>query len=375
MSQHRAITREEFYELVWSMPMRDLAKHFELSDKGLVKKCIRLNVPRPSQGYWLMKEEDRKSHKVLLPKYENSYMEKIVYNPDPKPDTGTTPEKPGCTLTEEQLATAMAFRISESVHRYHPLISDARKKSGKPRIDKYARIAFDRGVINPGFKVTPNTFDRACVFLQGLVDLFDKFAWKLVNASNETAGFSNGDEILMFEIKEPVTKMQRSSSSRTRPDDRFFWSSHEYVSTGKLEFGITNVYSMNYQKTWYDRSNSQIEGQLVSIAQAFSRGFESRRLNAIKQAEQKRQWGMEQARREEAARSLKIEKERRENLLALAEQYQKAKVIRDMLQAMESGESRTTELAEWLKWANAVVDEIDPLCRVESILKRHWERV
>lgn len=373
MSQHRKITREEFYELVWSMPIRDLARNFELSDKGLAKRCVRLNVPRPPQGYWLMKEEDRKAHKIPLPEYEDSYMEEITYNPDPQSEVGKTPEKPTCRLTEEQLEIAMAFRIPESVRRYHPLISSARKQAGKPQLDKYARMIFGRDVVNPGIKVTPKTFDRACVFLQGLVELFGKFGWKLVKTSSDAIGFSDGDEILKFEIKEPVTKMQRSPSSRVRSDDRFFWSPHEYVSTGKLEFGITNAYSMNYKKTWHDRSDSPIEEHLVLMVQAFSRGFESRKLDAVKRAEQKRQWEIEQAKREKEARRLKIEKGRREYLLALSEQYQKAKVIRDMLQALGSDESLTAELAEWLKWANAVVDEIDPLCRVDSILRKHGE--
>lgn len=42
-----------------------------------------------------------------------------------------------------------------------------------------------------------------------------------------------------------------------------------------------------------------------------------------------------------------------------------------MLQAIESGQPQTKELTVWLEWANTVVDEIDPLCRVDSILKIH----
>ncbi len=373
MSECRAITREKLYELVWSMPMRDLARHFDMSDKGLAKKCIRLNVPRPPQGYWLMNHKERNLHKMPLPEYQGSYLEEIIYNPEPQRKVGETPEKPGCMLTDEQLAAAMAFRIRQSVPRYHPLISDARKQARKPSIDKYARLTFGRTVVNPGMKVTPKTFDRACIFLQGLVDLFGTFGWKLTKSSTEMAGFSIGDQTLEFEIKEPVTKIKRSPSSGERPGDRFFWYSHEYVSTGRLEFRITNAYSMNYKKTWYDRGESSIETHLASMAQAFSRGFESRKLDAIKQAEWKRQWEIEQAKREKEARRLKIEKARREQLLSLSEQYQKARAVRDMLQAIESSQSQTGGLATWLEWANTVVDEIDPLCRVDSILKIHRE--
>ena len=60
-------------------------------------------------------------------------------------------------------------------------------------------------------------------------------------------------------------------------------------------------------------------------------------------------------------------------MLSLSEQYQKARAVRDMLQAIASRESQAEEVTAWLEWANMIVDEIDPLCRVESILKLHRE--
>lgn len=39
------ITRQQLYELVWSKPLSKLAKEYEISDNGLRKKCIKLNIP------------------------------------------------------------------------------------------------------------------------------------------------------------------------------------------------------------------------------------------------------------------------------------------------------------------------------------------
>ena len=38
-------TRQELFELVWSMPMTKLSKQFELSDVGLRKICVKLLAP------------------------------------------------------------------------------------------------------------------------------------------------------------------------------------------------------------------------------------------------------------------------------------------------------------------------------------------
>jgi hypothetical protein len=44
-------TRQELFELVWSMPMTKLSKQFELSDVGLRKICIKNQIPLPPQGH------------------------------------------------------------------------------------------------------------------------------------------------------------------------------------------------------------------------------------------------------------------------------------------------------------------------------------
>lgn len=46
------ITREELFDLVWTVPMVTVAKRFNVSGSYLARVCSRLNVPRPARGYW-----------------------------------------------------------------------------------------------------------------------------------------------------------------------------------------------------------------------------------------------------------------------------------------------------------------------------------
>jgi hypothetical protein len=48
----RQMTRQQLFELVWSRPMRDIAKEVDMSATGLVKFCRRIDVPIPPQGHW-----------------------------------------------------------------------------------------------------------------------------------------------------------------------------------------------------------------------------------------------------------------------------------------------------------------------------------
>jgi len=44
--------REKLFDEVWSTPVTKLAKVYELSDVGLRKICVALDVPLPPRGYW-----------------------------------------------------------------------------------------------------------------------------------------------------------------------------------------------------------------------------------------------------------------------------------------------------------------------------------
>lgn len=46
------VSRQELYELVWSIPMTKVAQQFEVSNSYLARVCTALNVPRPGRGYW-----------------------------------------------------------------------------------------------------------------------------------------------------------------------------------------------------------------------------------------------------------------------------------------------------------------------------------
>ena len=52
MKNSITIGRKELYEKVWSFPLTQLCKEYNLSDNGLRKVCIKHNIPLPVAGYW-----------------------------------------------------------------------------------------------------------------------------------------------------------------------------------------------------------------------------------------------------------------------------------------------------------------------------------
>lgn len=52
MENQITLTRRQFYDMVWSTPLSQLAKTYNISDNGLRKMCKKFEIPLPVNGYW-----------------------------------------------------------------------------------------------------------------------------------------------------------------------------------------------------------------------------------------------------------------------------------------------------------------------------------
>jgi hypothetical protein len=61
-------TRQQLHDLVWSGPMRDVAKTLGLSDNGRRKHCVKALVPLPPQGHWNKVQAGQTVKTIPLPR-------------------------------------------------------------------------------------------------------------------------------------------------------------------------------------------------------------------------------------------------------------------------------------------------------------------
>ena len=74
----RVFTRQEFYDLVWSKPLTQLAGEFGLSDVALHKICRKHEVPNPPLGWWAKKAAGQQVKHTPLPKPKPGTSERIA---------------------------------------------------------------------------------------------------------------------------------------------------------------------------------------------------------------------------------------------------------------------------------------------------------
>jgi hypothetical protein len=75
-------SRQELFEMVWSMPMTKLSKQFELSDVGLRKICVKHQIPPLLQGHWTRKQFGKEDPRPELPNGDSNPI--IALNDDYK---------------------------------------------------------------------------------------------------------------------------------------------------------------------------------------------------------------------------------------------------------------------------------------------------
>src|ERR1700704_2520660 len=87
------LTREQLYEKVWSAPTTQVAAELGISDVALAKRCKKLNVPKPSLGYWAKVAAGQKPAKVPLPSAPSNPGEFFAQTAEkPLPKTLALPE-------------------------------------------------------------------------------------------------------------------------------------------------------------------------------------------------------------------------------------------------------------------------------------------
>lgn len=160
------MTRDELYELVWSKPMTEVAKNFDVSSSYMARVCTALNVPRPERGYWAKLAVGKAPAPNPLPEAQPG--DQLHWSKDGK----LHPPPPPQVLIRRQRSSKTRVPV-DSIHH---LIRGARQHF------ENSRPVTDGGYIKPYKKLLLDvTTSQACL------DKTLKFANDLYNAL-ESAG-------------------------------------------------------------------------------------------------------------------------------------------------------------------------------------------
>lgn len=369
------LTRQELYDLVWANPVRTVAGELGLSDVGLKKICTRFDIPVPHRGYWARLAAGQRVHQSPLPPRGPGMPElafgeaRSSYRWPPDPAAELAEPEPVEPVFEESL-DAVEARIRKTVGK---LASTHALSDPHPQLRRLIAKDDDRRRkhAGSGYSWDAPVFDAP--FEQRRLRIINTLFWGLTRAgakpslSGQAArGLSVGigGQNIHFQLDHPGAKRSR-------------WND-EQVHGGKvdtLRLEIPTLVDEGRPAAWSDVEGRKLESQLTEIVVMLHLAAEAQyrrgALHSYKytlESREKARVGLirlrEEAERKERERLAELERQRRERLLGYARDHRAAEDVRAFLAIVESKAEARAGVSEWLNWARAVADRLDPLTRM-----------
>lgn len=366
-SERHTFSRQEFFDLVWSKPLRKLSEELGISDVALGKICRRYQIPRPGRGYWAKLAAGKPPKQPPLPKALPSVPDAIEFGGHEN-STLTARGVPRELAVIEAFERMLENRIlvPEQISGYHRLVRRSRKLL-KERA--HPRSTSRRPVESEGaFQVVTSAQleQRAWRIADSLVRAFEAREWPVSLDEKEGCVVSLFGETMAISIKEKTirTEHQPSREERERKEkyDCDWYPRYDYEPSGHLTLGADND-GYRSTATVSDTARIRVEERLNEFVIKVARLAWRKHEKALAAAERERQWALEAAERQKWEVAAARERRRVDSLKHEASLYAEAEAIRRYLAEVErqiKTHSSSAELKAWHQWATNIADHLDP---------------
>ena len=359
----KELTREELYEKVWSTPGTKLAEELGISDVAITKRCKKLNVPRPSRGYWAKLAAGRKPRKLPLP---------------------PTPDEVFLKSAEQSVGNELS--LPESTESLHELAAALIAKIKKAHVDSDKRASFYGDRTLPEVKVTKAQAERAAqafhVILQKVEPLGITF--RKAQSSYGPAYFQKSHDRLYLKIEEEMIE-KTPTARRSRYSGYGYGLREEKVPSGRLIFSLkTDRYGSSDEKEFTESERLPLDKVLARVVNEIRSHYvaaqKRRKAEAIQREKDRIESEIrhkkyleelaikeaEEAKKNHAKALKKTAKKRQDDFLKASEWWRMYESANAFIVACEhrwkesqSGEL-TAEQVEWLEWARKISNDLSP---------------
>ncbi len=363
------IDRAALYERVWMQPMTKVAADFRISGSGLAKVCRKWNIPVPPRGYWNKRQHGKPvMARPPLPPMGNGSGNKISIQPS-HPPADADPVVTARVAAEQKPENRI--QVADQLRTPHPLIREASAAFPKGGAGRRGITGTGSGSGHAGpvldIRVSPSARSRALRLLDALLKALEARGYSV-----SARGVTIEGEMVPIRLTEKEDRVPHVPTAAELAEKRRApWAripTWDSVPNGKLSIH-SNVY-LGYRngirRRWSDGRSARLENMLNDIVVGLVAIGSVLRQQAEERRREAEAWAEQQRLRQERERQARIEKARREALIASTDAWTTAERIRLFVAAVErrstsGGEAMPEELRTWVAWASRVVAELDPL--------------
>lgn len=373
---YREFSRAELHQLVWSQPLRTIARGLKISDVGLAKVCRHAGIPVPERGYWAKKQASKPTSLRPLPPRFPGASDTVSLGVKPYHYYGSTyrlhilatgvPAEP--TFDEDMASVAERVRkMVGSVKCHNNFDSPHRCIAQLLAQDDERRSSFRAsGVSVFAPKYQSGVERRRLLILNALFNALQRLSCSPeMSTSKYTADAAEsrvsrvkiGHQWLRFTLEPAKVRPPKEKGRPPRQPLRL-----SLLANGGREAC----------RVWEDEDGNGLEGQLTAIVVAMlAEGEEAHRRSVRRSREHlisekarveaeivAEKQEAERARCEAMERALRA---RIDGLLSQANDFRNAETIRAYVRtARDRAQQSIPSLEQWADWAAAEADRIDP---------------
>ena len=360
------LTRKELYDLIWNEPMTSVCKRFGLTDNGLRKHCVSMNIPTPPIGYWAKLQNGKKVEKTPLPSdYQGKKQSVDLHEIDANDITiDLTPPVNRQKMREMEISDGdiSIFNVPEVLYAKDPLIIDTKEKfrtnnqeNGYLKKNPYKSKIKETLDIS----VSDKSIDRALSIFSTVIKSLQFRGHNIQINENITYAVINEEKI---NINITERKKQDTSSVNS-------YGYRNTVFCGELHFNISYGY---WVKTSYkDTPHTKLEDKIISIIAFLEIQSENIKLERIEEEKRKIQREEEERKRKTFEEKRNAELKEFQSLFTMAERLYKANIIRDYIHTyeiyLEKNGITEEEVLKKIGWAKDKANWLDPFISKEDL--------
>ncbi len=377
--------RTELFQLVWTEPMRDVAKRYGVSDVALKKTCRKLRVPLPDAGHW-NKRADRRHSAPSLPPLPDGVPDEIIVDREESVPYQEPPLPPALEeLIAKERAAEARITVAAVLSSPHALVAASGRVLRKqtPDLEGLVSARLDEPCLD--VRVSPAQLERLLRIMDALVNALDRRGLKVRVADttrrHDTRARSDPEHEPMSATRVQVSGVwitlrlvEKLKMERLIPVEKAWdWRDGprvRYSPKGLFELTAT---CGNQGATWLERPTRPLEqclNDVVARLHLLAHQHHEARAGAA-QEERRRQ--QEARRQQEEAERRAAEAAREQDLREDVEAWELARSIRayvaDAHAIVAAGGCALcddSELASHLRWAAGYADRLDPFAGLRA---------
>lgn len=365
--------REQLYQEVWTAPVTEVAKRYQVSDVTIHKFCTALDIPTPPKGYWAKLKAGKPVVKTpLLPNAWESKkfgLQTGISSVAKEYDTSLSflPSEDRALVlgvAAQILLPDEGARMASEIIAHRKKIAEWKKQKRQQEREPWGGCYNRSRKEAPSFTegISEEQLPRVFRIIDALAKAMTPLGCKLTQelrftVNGETVGISFSEsqtKVSHTPTKEENLKLLQYEEERKKHS----WASkpnirkYDYVYNGQLSMTIGG-------KSFRDCKSYVLEDRLGDMMLSIYLAAEDLRQQRLAREEEERRRREEAERKEEQRKRYNREVDRTLTLVRCAQDYETACRIRNYVSAMKQTHTEESS-SEWAEWALAKADWFDP---------------